>query len=204
MFFIYILIARVSTPHINIFSHSLDLGLTSGLRYWIGLQIINGNITWIDGTPFSYNNLNSSSIISGSSQSVYFVPGKQWSAISSATELEGRICKKPSNPQIPAFQNGSALGYWHAHDPTILKTSDGKYIVYETNENIPGLISTDHITFSLNGTAFPNGLPWTQNWTQGQKCYWTGDKKVSDEQDCLWCPDTSYHDGKYWMYSFSR
>jgi arabinan endo-1,5-alpha-L-arabinosidase len=143
----------------------------------------------------------------GESLSAYFSPGEQWTAEPSSVLLEGSICKRPAIPNMPARYNGSALNYSSAHDPTMLKTPDGQYVVYATNMNIPGSISNDHKTFYFNGTAFPEGLPWTLNWTHGQKCYWVFDSEgrrtvaaADNVSTCLWCPDTSYHNGKYWMY----
>lgn len=145
-----------------------------------------------------------STVTSGEFLSVYFSPGAKWVAIPADMLLEGRICKKPANPSIPPFKNGSALGFMSAHDPTFLKNQDGKYMCYMTNDNIPASISSDKQTFFLNGTAFPNGLPWTRNWTRGSQCTWTFKNKErvekAGELDCLWAPDTHYVNGQYFMY----
>lgn len=187
----------------------LDLTLSNEYRYWIGLQIQNQTINWVDGTPYGYNNLNTSTVTSGELLAAYLTPGKQWIASSLDVQLDGRICKRPAIPNMPAIHNGSALGHTDAHDPTILKTQNGQYIVYWTDENIAASISNDRQTFTFNGTAFPDGLPWTANWTNGQRCYWTFEAGAKNSRanrvekgttTCVWAPDTSYHNGKYYMY----
>uniref|UniRef100_A0A914DYG0 Endo-1,5-alpha-L-arabinanase A n=1 Tax=Acrobeloides nanus TaxID=290746 RepID=A0A914DYG0_9BILA len=88
---------------------------------------------------------------------------------------------------MPPIHNGSALGDWGTHDPTMLKTQDGQYVHYRTNYNVAASISNDRQTFHNNGSAFPGGIPWARNWT-----YQT--------PDAIWAPDVHYHNGKYYMY----
>lgn len=144
-----------------------------------------------------------STVTNGETLSVYYSPGQQWVAASSSLALEGRICKKPSNPNIPPFRNGSTLGFWHTHDPTMIKDQDGLFQVYFTDYNIPTSISSDRKTFYGNGTAFLNGLPWTRNYTHSKDRCNYADFKSKDSnatEDCIWCPDAHYVNGKYYMY----
>jgi arabinan endo-1,5-alpha-L-arabinosidase len=107
--------------------------------------------------------------------------------VPSSSALQGRICKKPAIPNMPPIRNGSALGDWYTHDPTILKTTDGRYIVYCTLNDLQATDSKDRQNFYSNGSAFPDGLQWAKVWMNG-----------SDSN--MWAPDTSYHNGQYWMY----
>lgn len=83
------------------------------------------------------------------------------------------------------------------HDPSILRTCEGTYIVYGTKSWVnevacpgggtaPALISYDRYTFSNGGYAFPNGIP-----TLGA---FDGCDSV------VWAPDTQLVNGTYYMY----
>lgn len=185
----------------------VDLSLSSGYRYWIGLQISpEGELVtwWTDGTPFDYNNLDTSSVGPLSNASVlsaYITLNSKWAAEYPSTPIAGVICKRPALQNMPTFHNGSGLGNAAAHDPTILKTQDGQYIVYSTVNDISARISDDRQTFSCAGYAFPDGLPWIQPWTKGNICHWTKKKQsLAETPSCVWAPDTSFHNGQYYMY----
>lgn len=89
---------------------------------------------------------------------------------------------------MPPIHNGSALHDWDTHDPTLLKTQDGQYISYRTNDEFVATISNDRQTFYTNGSAFPDGLQWIKNFTNGST------------SEGLWAPDIHYQNGQYYMY----
>jgi arabinan endo-1,5-alpha-L-arabinosidase len=81
---------------------------------------------------------------------------------------------------------GVIAGATATHDPTMVKTPAGTYIVAQTGDNIPLSTSADRTTFRAAGAAFPNGAPWTTPYTRGSLS--------------LWAPDISYHNGQYYLY----
>src|SRR5689334_12181419 len=53
------------------------------------------------------------------------------------------------------------LGDTNAHDPSMVKTPEGGYLLAVTGPNIPLKTSADLETFAGAGAAFPGGAPWT-------------------------------------------
>jgi len=49
-----------------------------------------------------------------------------------------------------------------------------------------GCTSTDRVAFSNAGVVWPNGAPWTTQYTNGSAN--------------LWAPDISFHNGQYYLY----
>jgi arabinan endo-1,5-alpha-L-arabinosidase len=88
----------------------------------------------------------------------------------------------PANYPGPGPVNGD-IG---VHDPTVVKTPSGGYLVVHTGDNLAIKTSTDRTTFRNAGTVFPNGAPWTTTYTGGSRN--------------LWAPDISYRNGQYWLY----
>jgi arabinan endo-1,5-alpha-L-arabinosidase len=88
---------------------------------------------------------------------------------------------------LAAYPNpGKVTGNTGVHDPSVVKTPSGSYILAHTGDNISLKTSTDRTAWRDAGAAFPNGAPWTTAYTAGAKN--------------LWAPDISYHNGKYYMY----
>jgi arabinan endo-1,5-alpha-L-arabinosidase len=81
---------------------------------------------------------------------------------------------------------GRVTGDVGVHDPSVVKRSDGTYLVAHTGDNISLKTSADRIAFRNAGSAFPGGAPWTTAYTGGGRH--------------LWAPDLSYHNGQYWLY----
>ncbi|GJC86307.1 intracellular endo-alpha-(1-_5)-L-arabinanase [Colletotrichum liriopes] len=81
---------------------------------------------------------------------------------------------------------GPVSGSTGAHDPTVVKTSSGEYIMAVTAPNVGLKTSTDRTVWRDAGVAFPNGAPWTTPYTKGDTN--------------LWAPDISYHNGKFYLY----
>ncbi|KAK2931910.1 Glycosyl hydrolase, five-bladed beta-propellor domain superfamily [Fusarium oxysporum f. sp. vasinfectum] len=77
-------------------------------------------------------------------------------------------------------------GNTFTHDPTLVKTPSGGYLMAFTANGVGLKSSTDRTNWRDTGAAFPNGAPWTTMYTKGDLN--------------LWAPDISYHNGKYMMY----
>lgn len=88
------------------------------------------------------------------------------------------------NGQYP--NPGLVTGSINVHDPTVVKTPGGSYILAHTAPNIALKTSTDRTAWRDAGAAFPNGAPWTTPYTGGDTN--------------LWAPDISYRNGQYFMY----
>src|SRR5687768_6961213 len=88
------------------------------------------------------------------------------------------------NGQYPNL--GLVTGSINVHDPTVVKTPGGSYILAHTAPNIALKTSTDRTAWRDAGAAFPNGAPWTTPYTGGDTN--------------LWAPDISYRNGQYFMY----
>jgi arabinan endo-1,5-alpha-L-arabinosidase len=85
------------------------------------------------------------------------------------------------------YPNPMALvGDITVHDPTIVKTPAGAYIIASTGTNLELRTSADRVNWRRAGVVWPNGAPWTDPFTGG-----TG---------VLWAPDISYHNGRYYLY----
>lgn len=72
------------------------------------------------------------------------------------------------------------------HDPTVVKTRNGSYLLAFTADGVGLKRSDDRVHWIDIGSAFPNGTPWTVPYTQTWKN--------------LWAPDISYHNGQYYIY----
>jgi arabinan endo-1,5-alpha-L-arabinosidase len=92
----------------------------------------------------------------------------------------------PTTPPAAYPGPGAVSGATGTHDPTVVKTPQGSYIVAQTGDNIRLTTSTDRTTFREAGAAFPNGAPWTTAYTGGSRN--------------LWAPDISYRNGQYYLY----
>lgn len=74
------------------------------------------------------------------------------------------------------------------HDPSLIKTADGTYLLYSTDDNLQIRTSTDRINWTRAGSVWPDGAPWTFDFTP------------ADSRKYLWAPDISFHNGKYYLY----
>jgi arabinan endo-1,5-alpha-L-arabinosidase len=81
---------------------------------------------------------------------------------------------------------GRVTGSTGIHDPSVVKTQTGTYIVAATGDNLVLKTSTDRIAWRSAGVVWPNGAPWTSTYTAGSKT--------------LWAPDISFHNGQYFLY----
>ncbi|MDX3312398.1 arabinan endo-1,5-alpha-L-arabinosidase [Streptomyces sp. ME08-AFT2] len=79
---------------------------------------------------------------------------------------------------------GTVTGATVVHDPTMIRTSGGRYLLYATGGGISYRTSTDRRTYSAGGDAFSGRPGW---WSS----YGTTE---------AWAPDISYQGGQYLMY----
>mgnify|MGYP001366200585 CR=1 FL=1 len=85
-----------------------------------------------------------------------------------------------------AYPNpGLVTGAIGIHDPSMVRTADGTYALYGSNNLLEARTSTDRIAFVDAGSAFSSPQSW-----------WSA---YSPELN-PWAPDVSYHNGTYWMY----
>jgi len=81
---------------------------------------------------------------------------------------------------------GRVTGSTGVHDPSVVKTQSGLYIVAATGNNLVLKTSQDRIAWRSAGVVWPNGAPWTLSYTGGSAA--------------LWAPDISFHNGQYYLY----
>lgn len=85
-----------------------------------------------------------------------------------------------------AYPNpGTVTGSTVVHDPTMIRTSSGQYLLYATGGGIGNRTSTDRIAFSGGADAFSSRPSWWRTYSSVPEA---------------WAPDLSYHGGKYLMY----
>lgn len=90
-------------------------------------------------------------------------------------------------PAADAFPDpGRVTGSTGVHDPSLVKSSNGTYIVAATGDNLVLKTSTDRIAWRSAGAVWPNGAPWTFPYTGNGRT--------------LWAPDISFHNGQYYLY----
>ena len=92
----------------------------------------------------------------------------------------------PTTPPASYPNPGVVNGDTGAHDPAVVKTPSGGYLMAYTGANIGLKTSTDRTTWRNAGAAFPGGASWTTAYTGGS--------------NQLWAPDLSYRNGQYYMY----
>ncbi|GAB7366689.1 hypothetical protein MBLNU230_g0647t1 [Neophaeotheca triangularis] len=83
---------------------------------------------------------------------------------------------------------GPVTGDIGAHDPTVVIRPNGGYLLGVTAPGIGLKTSADRTQWDNAGVAFPDGAPWTQEYTG------------ADAFANLWAPDLSYQNGQYYMY----
>ena len=89
----------------------------------------------------------------------------------------------PSSYPIPGRVTGDTL----VHDPTIVKATDGSYLVVHTGNNLPIKTSTDRVELPQRG----RGLARTVH---------RGRPRTPPAAGHLWAPDISYRNGQYYLY----
>ncbi|MFH9662363.1 arabinan endo-1,5-alpha-L-arabinosidase [Streptomyces sp. NPDC017248] len=78
---------------------------------------------------------------------------------------------------------GRVTGSVVVHDPTMIRTSAGRYLLYGTGGGLAYKTSTDRVSFTAGADAFTVKPAWWSSYASE-----------------AWAPDISYHGGKYLMY----
>jgi arabinan endo-1,5-alpha-L-arabinosidase len=94
-----------------------------------------------------------------------------------------------STPTVPppSYPNpGVVTGSTGAHDPAMVKRPTGGYLLAVTGPGITLKTSPDRTAFANAGRVWPNGAPWTTQYTGGDPN--------------LWAPDLTFHNGLYYLY----
>jgi arabinan endo-1,5-alpha-L-arabinosidase len=76
-------------------------------------------------------------------------------------------------------------GSTYAHDPSMIRTPNGRYYLFYTGGGIEISTSTNRTNWSSDGQVLSGGATWATAYGG-----W----------DDLWAPDVSYHNGVYWLY----
>jgi arabinan endo-1,5-alpha-L-arabinosidase len=85
-----------------------------------------------------------------------------------------------------AYPNpGRVTGDVVTHDPSMIRTSSGQYLLYATGGGIANKTSGDRTAFRNGADAFSSRPSWWRNYSSVPEA---------------WAPDISYHGGKYLMY----
>lgn len=85
-----------------------------------------------------------------------------------------------------AYPNpGRVTGSTVVHDPTMIRTSSGQYLLYATGGGLANKKSGDRVAFSAGGDAFAAKPSWWRNYSSVPEA---------------WAPDISYQGGKYLLY----
>ncbi|MGY5765796.1 family 43 glycosylhydrolase [Brachybacterium sp. DNPG3] len=81
---------------------------------------------------------------------------------------------------------GAVSGDLTVHDPEIIRRADGTYLMPHTGAGVALKTSTDRVTWSDVGAAFPNGTPWADPYTGGDTNLWAPDIHWADGVYRLW------------------
>ncbi|MEV5430910.1 arabinan endo-1,5-alpha-L-arabinosidase [Streptomyces sp. NPDC052701] len=85
-----------------------------------------------------------------------------------------------------AYPNpGRVTGDIVTHDPTMIRTSSGQYLLYATGGGIASKTSSDRTAFRNGADAFAGRPGWWRTYSSVPEA---------------WAPDISYHGGRYLMY----
>ncbi|MFD1147897.1 family 43 glycosylhydrolase [Saccharothrix hoggarensis] len=109
--------------------------------------------------------------------------------VSQYTDLGGanqqwQLIRTGDRPPYP--RPGLVTGDIGVHDPTVVKRSNGTYLLASTGDNIPLKTSNDRTDWRNAGSAFPGGVPWAHPYT--------------NNSNQIWAPDLTYVNGRYYMY----
>lgn len=102
------------------------------------------------------------------------------------TTTPGTTTSSPGTPPASYPNPGRVTGSTGAHDPSVVKTAGGTYIVVTTGNDLPIKASTDRIAWQNAGVVWPGGAAWTSTYTGGSRS--------------LWAPDISFRNGQFYLY----
>lgn len=115
---------------------------------------------------------------SGGAESAFAAGGSGGAATARSSAAGASLAEYPG----PGRVTGDVL----VHDPSMVKTPDGRYLLVHTADGLGIKTSTDRTAFRNAGVVWPNGAPWTTAYTGGSRN--------------LWAPDISYRNGRYYLY----
>jgi len=78
------------------------------------------------------------------------------------------------------------------HDPEIIRTAGGTYLLPSTGDGISLRTSTDRTRWTAAGAAFPGGTPWADPYTGGSRHLWAPEIHVANGQFYLWYSASSF------------
>ncbi|KAL5512202.1 hypothetical protein ACEPAG_3487 [Sanghuangporus baumii] len=82
---------------------------------------------------------------------------------------------------------GFVTGDTSVHDPTMCKDASGTYFIFSTGTGLEIRTSTDRTAWTLEGLVWPDGAPWTDEFT-------------GTSNGALWAPDCTIVDGTFYLY----
>lgn len=104
----------------------------------------------------------------------------------SAVALTAGLTATASPASAASYPNPETIsGSTYAHDPSMIKTSSGRYYLFYTGGGIEISTSTNRVAWSSDGQVLSGGATWATAYGG-----WND----------LWAPDVSYHNGVYWLY----
>ncbi|WP_249999082.1 arabinan endo-1,5-alpha-L-arabinosidase [Actinoplanes sp. M2I2] len=128
----------------------------------------------------------SSTFLAGAAVTVLIAVGATTIQAQGATTTSPVALATPTVPPPSYPGPGVVTGATGTHDPAMVKTPSGGYLVAQTGDNLPLTTSADRTAFRAAGSVFPGGAPWTTAYTGGSRN--------------LWAPDISYRNGRYYLY----
>ena len=110
---------------------------------------------------------------------------EQWQLVPVGGSNPGPGCGSGTPPG--AYPNPNQVsGSTGAHDPAVVRASNGTYILVTTGGNLPIKTSTNRVAWQNAGQVWPGGASWTTTYTNGS--------------NQLWAPDISLRNGQYYLY----
>ncbi|WP_329100444.1 family 43 glycosylhydrolase [Micromonospora sp. NBC_01699] len=94
--------------------------------------------------------------------------------------------RPPGTPPAAYPGPGRVTGDTGVHDPAVVKSPTGGYILVATGDNLAIKTSGDRTAWRDAGPVWPSGAPWTVAYTGGGRN--------------LWAPDISYRNGQFYLY----
>ncbi|MBE1875105.1 family 43 glycosylhydrolase [Myceligenerans pegani] len=91
---------------------------------------------------------------------------------------------------------GPISGDTFAHDPTVIKRTNGEYLLAFTANGVGLKTSADRTTWNDVGAAFPNGTPWADEYTGGNRNLWAPELRYANGQYYLWYSASTFESNK--------
>ncbi|WP_277207194.1 RICIN domain-containing protein [Isoptericola croceus] len=91
---------------------------------------------------------------------------------------------------------GAVTGHTGLHDPEVVKTPDGGYLLASTGPGVPLKTSTNRTHWTDAGSAFPGGTPWADTYTGGSAHLWAPEIHYANNQYYLWYSASTFHSNR--------